>query len=166
MSQAETSVHDFEFTLEGADELTAEISDAIYEAGCDDASLSGCGPILSLSFHREAASYDEAVASARADVARTGLGLAVTRVARLTTFSFDVVLSGVSGVTAGMADAFVRGGATTRRPGPAVVPSPSVSSVLTSPSATRSAGPSRTSSGPGSRWPGLTSKSPDREVQT
>jgi hypothetical protein len=123
MSQAETSVHDFEFTLEGADELTAEISDAIYEAGCDDASLSGCGPILSLSFHREAASYDEAEASARADVARTGLGLAVTRVARLTTFSFDVVLSGVSGVTAGMADAFVRGGcddATPRTSGGAV----------------------------------------------
>jgi hypothetical protein len=110
MSQAETSVHDFEFTLEGADELTAEISDAIYEAGCDDASLSGCGPILSLSFHREAASYDEAEASARADVARTGLGLAVTRVARLTTYSFDVVLAGVTEVTDAMTDALFKAG--------------------------------------------------------
>ena len=110
MSQAGTSVHDFELTLEGANDLTSEIADAIYEAGCDDASLSGRGPTLALAFHREAASYDEAVASARADVARAGLGLAVIRVARLTTFSFDIVLAGVSEMTGDMANALGVGG--------------------------------------------------------
>lgn len=110
MSQTGPSVHDFELTLEGADELTPEIADALFAAGCDDASLSGRGPILTLTFHREAPSFQEALVSATADVVRTGLGLAVTRVVKLSTFTFDVVLSGESGSAALAADALARGG--------------------------------------------------------
>jgi hypothetical protein len=77
MSQVASKVHDFTLTLSGADELTAEVADALYEAGCDDASVHSHGATLFATFHREAPSFDEAVASARADVARAGLGLTV-----------------------------------------------------------------------------------------
>ena len=110
MSQVETVVHDFQFTLEGAEELTDEILDAIYEAGCDDASFGTTAGVHFGTFHREADSYDEAVASARAAILKAGVGLVVTRVTRLTIFSFQVVLSDLAKVTDELAQALARGG--------------------------------------------------------
>jgi hypothetical protein len=110
MSQVATRVFDFTLTFTGPDEFTVELADRLYEAGCDDATLGTSNGVHFGTFHREAASYDEAVASARADVARAGVGLAVTRVARLTTYSFDVVLAGVTEVTDAMTDALFKAG--------------------------------------------------------
>ena len=50
-----------------------ELGDALWEAGCDDASFGmSCGKI-DIPFHREAASFEEAVRSAVAAVRSAGL---------------------------------------------------------------------------------------------
>lgn len=64
--------HSFTLILAGEPELTVELEDALFEAGCDDASLGvSCG-VLYLAFDREAASKSEAVAAAIEDVESTG----------------------------------------------------------------------------------------------
>ena len=65
----------WEFTavLTGVDEITDELADALYEAGCDDATVgSSCG-VATVSFAREAPSLQEAIRSAIADVQKAGV---------------------------------------------------------------------------------------------
>lgn len=72
----------FTFTVvaEGLDLQSNEIVDALFEAGCDDA-LVGCSDgIQYLDFDREAASLEEAVLSAVADIESVD-GLKVVRLA-------------------------------------------------------------------------------------
>ncbi len=80
MSQVGSRVFDFTLTLEGPDEFTVEMADALYEAGCDDASFGTSNGVHYGTFHREAPSYDEAIAAARADIERAGVGFRVVRV--------------------------------------------------------------------------------------
>jgi hypothetical protein len=70
-----TLVFDGEF-----EELSDELLDAVWEAGCDDSSvwLSEC--VLRITFDREAPSFRVALVSALADIRRTGLGLELARV--------------------------------------------------------------------------------------
>lgn len=72
MSQVATRVHDFTCTLERVRELTVELADALYEAGCDDASPHSAGPTVYLTFHREADCLGDAIGSAVKDVERAG----------------------------------------------------------------------------------------------
>jgi hypothetical protein len=76
MSQVATRVYDFTFTIAGVDDLTVEMADALYEAGCDDSSPYSEGPTVYLIFHREAGSLGEAVGSAIRDVERAGFAVA------------------------------------------------------------------------------------------
>ncbi len=76
MSQVAAQVHEFTVTLAGAVELTVAVADAVYEAGCGDASLWSEGPTLSLTFHREAESLADAVASAIRAVEKAGFKVA------------------------------------------------------------------------------------------
>jgi hypothetical protein len=76
VSQVATKAFDFTVVLARVDELTDEIADALFEAGCDDASLYSEGPTVSLEFHREADSLGTAVGSAIADVERAGFSVA------------------------------------------------------------------------------------------
>jgi hypothetical protein len=73
---AATRVHDFTFTLSGVDELTVEVADRLYEAGCDDASPRSEGTTVSLDFHREAGSLGDALGTAVKDVERAGFAVA------------------------------------------------------------------------------------------
>jgi hypothetical protein len=59
-------VTQFSFTLriEGADVTTDIAQEALYEAGCDDATFGVSGGIQTAEFDREAAEFAEAVASA------------------------------------------------------------------------------------------------------
>src|ERR671925_168918 len=59
-------------------ELTEEIADELFEAGCDDGTPGTCNGVFSIDFHREAVSLEEAIRSAIEDV-RTA-GYEVTRV--------------------------------------------------------------------------------------
>ena len=56
----------FSFTLivEGADLLADEAQEALFEAGCDDATFSICAGVQTGEFDREAKEFAEAVASA------------------------------------------------------------------------------------------------------
>jgi hypothetical protein len=64
----------FEFLilLNGVDIATNEMAEALYEAGCDDGTLYSSDGEAAIFISREAASLEEAVRSAIADVARAG----------------------------------------------------------------------------------------------
>ena len=63
---------DFTVVLKDVTEMTDALADAIYEAGCDDATVgSSCGTATA-SFSREAESLQSAIASAVADLRRAG----------------------------------------------------------------------------------------------
>ena len=47
-------------------ELTEEMAEALYEAGCDDGTPGTCGGVGSIVFHREADSLEAAIKSASA----------------------------------------------------------------------------------------------------
>ncbi len=58
------ALHSFTLTIEGADILTDDAVNALYEAGCDDATFGVSGGIQTGEFDREATDFAEAVASA------------------------------------------------------------------------------------------------------
>jgi len=65
--------YDFTLVLANVPELSDEQADALFEAGCDDATpVSRDGRAL-LRFAREATSLEQAIRSAIADVSRSGL---------------------------------------------------------------------------------------------
>jgi hypothetical protein len=65
-------VFDFTVILDGDNRLTDAMSDAFYEAGCDDAIVRSGEYTVYLDFHREAVSLAMAVGSAIRDVGRAG----------------------------------------------------------------------------------------------
>ena len=65
---------EFSFTLHlSVPELTDQIADALYGAGCDDALAGMSGGVVFLDFTRVARSYEDAVQSAIADVRSIGI---------------------------------------------------------------------------------------------
>jgi hypothetical protein len=72
MSQVAARVYDFTLVLAGENELTADVADALYEAGCDDASVWSEGLIMYLDFHREAGSLGDAIGSAIKNIEAAG----------------------------------------------------------------------------------------------
>jgi hypothetical protein len=71
---------DFSLVLSGVHELTTEVEDALFEAGCDDATLSVRYGNLCLEFSRAANSFLEAILSAIQDVRKANIGADVARV--------------------------------------------------------------------------------------
>jgi hypothetical protein len=65
-------VYDFTVILTNGVELTEELADSLFEAGCDDGSPGSCEGIVSIDFHREAESLESAIRSAIADVQKAG----------------------------------------------------------------------------------------------
>lgn len=72
--------YDFALVLRGVHELTTEIEDALFEAGCDDATISVQYGNLYLEFSRKATSMKEAIISAILDVRKANIGAEVVRV--------------------------------------------------------------------------------------
>ena len=70
--------YDFTLILGESLELTDDIADALFAAGCDDGTPGTCNGVFSIDFHREAASLEDAIRSAIENV-RTA-GYEVTRV--------------------------------------------------------------------------------------
>jgi len=54
-------------------DLTESLADALYSVGCDDATPGACEGILTVDFHREAASLEEAIRTAIENVRTAGL---------------------------------------------------------------------------------------------
>ena len=72
--------HDFTLVLSGITELTPEVQDALFEAGCDDATPSmRCGRPF-LSFSRTASTLKDAILSAIGDVKKANIGAEVLRI--------------------------------------------------------------------------------------
>jgi len=67
---------DFTIYLGVAPELLDEVADALFAAGCDDGSPGMSDGDFSIDFHREAASLDEAIRSAIANVESAGYKVA------------------------------------------------------------------------------------------
>ena len=72
--------HDFALILTGVHELTSEVENALFETGCDDATLSVQYGCISMEFSRTAASLKDAILSAIRDVRKAKIGADVWRV--------------------------------------------------------------------------------------
>jgi hypothetical protein len=69
-------IYDFTLVLSSGIELTEDLSEALFVAGCDDGSPGSCGGIVTIDFHREADSLEAAIRSAIADVQKAGCTVA------------------------------------------------------------------------------------------
>ena len=73
----------YEFSLVlTADEVTEQDADNLYQAGCDDGSILTRNGVTSIQFDREAASLEEAITSAVANVESTGFEVARVEIER------------------------------------------------------------------------------------
>jgi hypothetical protein len=73
----------YEFSLVlSATEVTDDDADKLYEAGCDDGSILTREGVTRVQFDREAASLDEALASAIQNVESAGLAVARVEIER------------------------------------------------------------------------------------
>ena len=64
--------YEFTLILKGPVELTEDIADRLFEAGCDDGTPGTCSGIFSIDFHREGQSLEMAIRSAIENVKTAG----------------------------------------------------------------------------------------------
>ncbi len=64
--------YEFTLILSGSLELTEEIADVLFDAGCQDGTPGMCDGIFSIDFHREANSLEEAIRLAIVNVKSAG----------------------------------------------------------------------------------------------
>ena len=62
----------FTLVLNAALELSEEIADSLFEAGCDDGTPGTSNGVFTIDFHREADSLEQAIRSAIVDVRSAG----------------------------------------------------------------------------------------------
>ena len=67
--------HEFTLVLANPEE-SKEDADALYEAGCRDGSINTSGGVTRIDFHRQAATLEEAIRSAIANVRAAGFDVA------------------------------------------------------------------------------------------
>ena len=67
--------YEFTVVVSGSMELTDDIADALFAAGCDDGTPGTCDGVFSIDFHRTANSLEEAIRLAVADVRSAGYGV-------------------------------------------------------------------------------------------
>lgn len=75
--------HEFDLVLTGIDAPTREQENALFEAGCDDATITVQGGRVCLSFSRTARSRREAILGAIRDVQKADIGARVLSVDHL-----------------------------------------------------------------------------------
>ena len=74
--------HEFTVILGSISEITDAAANALFEAGCDDGSPGSCDGVVSVDFHRDAPTLEEAIQSAIADICIAGfLATPATRAA-------------------------------------------------------------------------------------
>lgn len=73
--------YEFSVILSGESELNEELANRLFEAGCDDSSPGSCNCVVSVDFHREANSLEEAIRSAIANVQAAGCTVAKVEIA-------------------------------------------------------------------------------------
>lgn len=78
------AMHGFTLVLDGVSELTEEIVNRLFEAGCDDALPVWRDGIVSVGFDRTAPTLHDAIISAIRDIESAGIGARVVRVEDVT----------------------------------------------------------------------------------
>jgi len=68
--------YEFVLILSESIDLTDDVADALFEAGCDDGSPGTSNGVFSIDFHRRANSLEEAIRSAIEDVRSAGFNVA------------------------------------------------------------------------------------------
>ena len=68
--------YDFTLILTTPLDLTDDLADALFAAGCDDGTPGTCHGVFSIDFHREAATLEEAIRSAIENVRTAGYAVA------------------------------------------------------------------------------------------
>jgi hypothetical protein len=66
------ATYDFTLILSGPTELTDELADKLFAAGCDDATPSSAGGVISIDFGRDSSDLETAIRSAIANVSTAG----------------------------------------------------------------------------------------------
>jgi hypothetical protein len=66
------NTYDFTLILRRPDELTDDLADKLYSAGCDDATVSSSEGVISIDFSRESSDLESAIRSAIAGVTSAG----------------------------------------------------------------------------------------------
>lgn len=66
------ATYEFRLILGNVTSMSEEISDALFEAGCDDGTPFSSQGIAAIGFSREAESMEQAIRSAIADINRAG----------------------------------------------------------------------------------------------
>jgi len=64
--------YEFTLVLKGPVELTDDVADRLFEAGCDDGTPGTCEGVFSVDFHRGAQSLEQAIRSAIGNVKAAG----------------------------------------------------------------------------------------------
>jgi hypothetical protein len=72
--------HEFTLIYTGVEDITEEMANALYEAGCDDALIGMRDGLFFAHFGRDAPTFREALISAIDDVERSGQPLTLVRV--------------------------------------------------------------------------------------
>jgi hypothetical protein len=70
----------FTVILAGLNEISDDLAEALFEAGCDDGSPWSSQGVAAIGFDREAASFEQAVRSAIADVQKAGCHVAWVKI--------------------------------------------------------------------------------------
>ncbi len=70
----------FTVILAGLSEISDDLADALFEAGCDDGSPWSSEGVAAVGFDREAESFERAVRSAIADVQKAGCHVAWVKI--------------------------------------------------------------------------------------
>ncbi len=91
--------YDFTLILTQDTELTDQLVEDLYEAGCDDGSPASRGGVVMVTLHREAESLEQAIRSGIADVQRAGAA-----VARVEIEPDDLALDDSAGTSGAVAD--------------------------------------------------------------
>jgi hypothetical protein len=74
-------IYDFTLVLTPGTDLTEDLAEALFEAGCDDGSPGSCEGVVAIDFHREAGSLEAAIRSAIASVQKAGCTVARAEIA-------------------------------------------------------------------------------------
>lgn len=76
--------HEFTLVLDGISDLDRAVVDALFEAGCDDATITMQGDQVFMDFIRSAPTTGDAILSAIDDIHRAGISARVVRVDEVT----------------------------------------------------------------------------------
>jgi hypothetical protein len=78
VSEVKTEVKTFDFTviLAGKDDLSEDDAEKLFETGCDDGTPGVSNQVAMIHFSRDAASFQEAIVTAKADIERAGFKVA------------------------------------------------------------------------------------------